>query len=311
MPIDYLSFHPFCGISSYHLQTILPTFLPKGKPPPSRHHLISLGDGDTLSLEISTPKHWRKSDPSVVLVHGMGGCDSSRYMVRVARKLYAQNIKTVRVNLRGAGCSRSKMPYHAGTSFDILRLLEVLKEESPASLVSVIGFSLGGNVVLKLAGELGDQAKTLARTFIAVCAPIDLADAVHRIEAERNRIYHFYYLKKLCKQARPWGDWTKTKSLSQLDEKLTVPLWGYLDRNDYYQQCSSIRFLSNIRQKTHLLFSQDDPFVRWEPLREISIPSEVHISIASGGGHMGFLGSMLEPGPIHGADPLIIRWALD
>ena len=207
----------------------------------------------------------------------------------------------------GSGKGLSKLPYNAGTSRDVLKVLEFLKEAAPASEIVLIGFSLGGNVVLKLAGELGAKAAGLINTFIAVCAPLDLAQTVRSMQERRNRFYHFYYLKKICEQAQEWHP-QKVRTIYEFDDLVTAPLWGYKGADDYYQNCSCIRFLGAIQQSTHLLFAEDDPFISSDRLREITVPNAVSIWIAKRGGHMGFLGKTSKAHRPYWMDHLLMNW---
>lgn len=278
-------FRPLPGLSSSHLQTIMSAYLPAGKEPPTKQWLVAIGNGDFLSCEISVPEKWQEA---VVMVHGLGGSAKSKYMVRLARKFYHQGYKVVRVNLRGCGSGRdlSKLPYHAGTSGDLLAVLEALRPIAP---LHVLGFSLGANMVLKLAGELGYQAKGLVKSFVAVCPPIDLANSVQRIEERRHRLYHAYYLKRILAQAMPWSP-QKISSIYEFDDRLTAPLWGYCGADEYYRANSALSFLEKIEQTTHLLFSDDDPFISTKSLEQCALPPAVQLYKTTHGGHMGFLG---------------------
>ena len=304
------SFKPFPYLSSPHLQTIISSFLPSGAAPPSAGRLIDLGEGDRLSCHVSTPAEWSPRDPTAVLIHGMGGSHESGYMVRIARKLFHANIRCVRANLRGAGSGAglSRRPYHAGTSSDVLCVLQDLKREFPDSNIALIGFSLGGNIILKLAGELGEGARELVRSFIAVCPPLDLEDAVLRIEMKRNRLYHSFYLSRIRKQAGLWGDWKNVKTLSYFDDAMTARLWGFANRHDYYKSCSSLQFIPKIRQTAFLLFAQDDPFISWEKLKEVTLPPNVRAWLVANGGHMGFLGSVSQKRGVYALDSLLLEW---
>ncbi len=304
-----LNFHPLPGMASSHLQMIAATFLPPGNPPPSQSLHIELGQGDRLSCEISTPAQWKQTDPTVALVHGMGGCHSSSYMIRMARKLYRRGIKAVRINLRGCGLGKglSKLPYNGGTSGDMLKVLEVLKGQAPASEITLIGFSLGGNIILKLAGELGAEAPQWVKAFIAVCPPLDLAEAVQTIQEKRNRLYHAYYLKRIIEQSRPWNP-PKVRTLYAFDDAITGPLWGYAGADDYYRACSSARFIPKIQQTTHLLFAKDDPFIRLDRLQGLAVPESVQLWAAERGGHMGFLGKTPGGRSLYWMDYLLLNW---
>ncbi|MES2199039.1 MAG: alpha/beta fold hydrolase [Chlamydiota bacterium] len=309
MRVNNLNFKPFLRLSSKHFQMVVSSCFFSGKGPPSKGHHIDLGEGDFLSCEISTPENFQANDPTVVLVHGLGGCHSSSYMIRMSRKIYFKGNKVVRINLRGCGSGKglSKLPYNAGSSNDVLKVLQSLKQDAPSSEITVVGFSLGGNIALKLAGELGVEAKKLVKTFIAVCSPLDLAHTVSQIQEKRNRLYHYYYLKKICKQAKSWI-FRDIRTLYEFDDLVTAPLWGYNGAAEYYKNCSSLQFLPDIRQSTHLLLAKDDPFVDLDKLQGVSLPDAVSLWITKQGGHMGFFGkSSKEHGP-YWMDEVLINW---
>lgn len=307
--MKHLDFKPAFGLSSKHLQIVLSAFLPPGKAPPSDHLFVDIGKGDKLSCHVSTPASWDPQGRIVVLIHGLGGSHNSRYMVRMARKLYARNDKVVRVNLRncGTGEGLSSLPYCGGNSQEIREVLHWLKNQHPYSEIQLIGFSLGGNIVLKMAGELGDEAKTLIKTCIAVCPPINLEQCVNAIERREHAIYHSYYLNSIIKQARQWLP-GKISSIYEFDDKLTAPLWGFSGAKEYYQACSSENFLSKIACESHLLFARDDPFISLDSLESMSLPKSVNIWVAPHGGHMGFLGKVTKPKEFHWMDQQLLKW---
>lgn len=302
-----LNFKPFLGLYSRHLQMIFSAYSLKGSSPPSHSWLVDIGEGDRLSCEVSIPTHWKANNGTIVLIHGLGGSHTSGYMIRMARKFYKNGNKIVRVNLRGcgSGAGLSKLPYSAGNSLDLLHVLQSLKIEAPDSEISVIGFSLGGNIVLKLAGELGISANKLVKTFTAVCPPLDLGHTVNLIQRRAYFLYHRYYLKKIFKQARPWMN-QKCLSLYEFDDKITGPLWGFKGAQDYYHHCSSKRFLSTIQCETHLILAEDDPFVSINPLKEISLPNHLHVWTSKYGSHMGFLGRTAEKKGLQWLDHLLL-----
>lgn len=310
--IKKLNFRPFPGLSSRHLQTILSAYRRPGASPPSKEWVVKLEDNNALSCEVSIPPHWTENDKTVVLIHGLGGSHSSNYMVRISRKLYLWGNKVVRINLRGCGSGKelSKLPYNGGNSEDVLRVLQELKKETPHSEIYAVGFSLGGNVILKLAGELGTEASQLVKCFIAVCPPLDLAHTVEMIEKKRHGLYHFYYLKRISKQAHPWTR-QKFRSLREFDNSVTAPLWGYKDAKDYYQSCSSLRYLPKIRHTTHLLFAEDDPFIDMTLLKDVNLPSHVHVWSTKHGGHMGFIGLNAKEHRFYWLDQLLLNWIND
>jgi len=306
MHFNRLNFKPLTGTSSSHLQTIISALLPPGISPPSENQIVDLGSNEFLSCEVSTPATWKESDQTAVLVHGMGGSHASNYMVRMAQKLYLRGQKVIRVNLRGCGSGKelSKLLYHAGTSQDILKILFDLKQKFPASEIALIGFSLGGNIILKLAGELGLEAKKLVKVFIAVSAPLNLAESVSKIQEKKNCLYHLYYLKRIRAQS---GN-QKIATLYAFDDQITAPSWGYKSANDYYEACSSLHFLPHIQQSTHLLFAQDDPFISLDQLQEMTLPSAINVWTTEKGGHLGFLGKTATSKSFYWMDELLLNW---
>lgn len=308
-PVQKLDFKPLWGITSRHFQLIVPAYLPAGKPPMSQQWLVDIGNQDKLSCEVSTPQVWQYGQPTVALVHGLGGSHNSPYMVRTARKLSQRGFRAVRINLRGSGSGKglSRLPYSAGTSADILHVVQKLKAEAPQSDLILIGFSLGGNIVLKLAGELKEEAGQWLKQVIAVCPSIDLAQTTRWIQRKGNFLYHRYYLKRLLEQAKPWIK-EDFPSIYAYDDKVTGPLWGFSGADDYYQKCSSISFIDKIRCPARLLFAKDDPFVSMECLDKISIPAQVQIYATQFGSHMGFLGYADQSWDPFWMDQLLLSW---
>lgn len=303
-----LSFEPCFGISSRHLQMILSAYLPAGKEPPSENLIVEVGNGDKISCHVSTPPKWADTYRTVVMVHGMGGSACSRYMIRMARKLYYKNVKVVRVNLRNCGSGRglSKLPYCAGNSSDIFKVLIKIKDKTPNSPIQLIGYSLGGNIGLKLAGELGKKSIDLVEKYIAVCPPFNLEKSIEAILSKQNQIYHKYYLKNILKQGRPWVQ-NSINSLLQLDERFTGPLWGFSGAKEYYQKCSCINFLPYITKQTNILVAKDDPFIPLSSLDDASISEHVNIWATKFGSHMGFLGPFTS-GQFQWMDHILLKW---
>ncbi len=291
--IEYLSFQPARGLRSPHLQTTIPIFFSKGgDEPPSIPYFVNLEDGDRLYCKMSTPHGWEPDQKTVVLVHGLGGTFSSVYMIRMSRKLYNKGMRVLRVNLRGnsEGIEFATRPYHGGTSQDILEVLHQIKNSTPKSPVTLIGYSLGGNISLKLLGELGDQAKDWIEKVIAICPPIDLKRTQDLLLYPSNHMYHRYYVKWLRILGRRWLGKQKIHSIFDFDTHVTAPYWGFKDPYDYYQQCSSKYYLSSIKQKTYLILAKDDPFVDYQSVLTSSCSSALKICLSKYGGHMGFWG---------------------
>lgn len=307
--MEKLDFQPLFGLSSKHLQTIIPACRSPGQEPPWECKLIELGNKDLLACKVSIPPSWKPTGKTLVLVHGLGGSDTSTYMIRLSRKLYENNYKVLRVNLRGCGEWKglSKLPAYAGASADLLQVIKACKKDAPESNIVVIGFSLGGNIALKLAGELGDKAPLYIAHLIAVSPPLDLADSVRLISLKRHALYHSYYLKNFSAQVKPWLI-KPASSIYELDQTVIAPNWGFLTVDEYYEKCSCKTFLPAIRLKTDLLFAADDPFVDLRPLQGITLPPQVKVWITPKGGHMGFIGKTLPEHHSYWLDQLLLDW---
>ena len=306
--IKKLNFRPLPGLSSKYLQMILSAYSWRGKEPLSQTQFVDLGNGDSAACEISTPPSWNQTDQTIAMIHGLGGSHRSTYLVRIARKLYNKGYKVVRINLRGCGSGKgkSKLPYSAGNSNDVLTVIQALKKQDPLSDITLIGFSLGGNIVLKLAGEIGGEAKKLLKTIIAICPSIDLAHSTGLIQERRHRLFHRYYLNKILEQDALLKA-KNIQSIYELDELITGPAWGFKGADEYYQKCSSKPLLANIQQETHILFAEDDPFVSMDVLKNLPISDHVHLWSTKHGGHMGFIG-FTNSYSLNWLDQLLIHW---
>jgi uncharacterized protein len=308
--IRWLDFCPLLGLSSSHLQTILPICMGGGEPPLTKSWIVDLQDGDRLCCEVSIPPDWKEGGKTVVLVHGLGGCHESPYMIRMARKFYETGKRVVRVNLRGCGTGKgmAKRPYNAGTSGDLLEVLQALKKDSSHSDLTVIGFSMGGNIVLKLAGELGDHAEKWVHAFIAICPPLDICHSLLLLDKTNNYLYRRYYLKSVASQGMSWLNNLEIESLLEFDQLVTAPLWGYKSAMEYYESCSSRHFLPEIKHRTHILFAMDDPFISMSILNDIAVPQQVNIWVTQYGGHMGFIGKTPTQYESKWMDYLLLNW---
>ena len=290
---EHLDFRPAVGFASPHMQTILPIiFRVKGKEPSSTPLMISLPDGDSLFCKMTTPPAWKDTDKTMILIHGLGGSESSSYMIRLSRKFYQAGYRSLRINLRGSGpwAHSAHRPYHAGTSDDVLQAVHLLKSKNPESPITLIGFSLGGNIALKLNGELGEGAKLLLEATFAICPPIDLAYTTHELLKKSNLLYHRYYIHGLGKMGARWISKKDFRSIIDFDQYVTAPYWGYQDAFDYYRQCSGKIFIPRIRQTCHLIFAADDPFVDYRSALQDPLFHSTKIWLSPYGGHMGFWG---------------------
>lgn len=312
-------FRPLPLLTNPHVQTLVAAKLTLPLEPPSTTQLVKLPDDDTIALEVSTPQNWQPDDHPVMLLHGLCGCHRSSYMQRLARKLLRYGIRAVRMNLRGCGSGKglARYPYHSGQSADVLAVLESLQQACPRSPVTLVGFSLGGNISLKLAGELAVMIPANVQRVIAICSPVDLEACVRRLLQPANRLYNRYFTQLLCaevayRQTRfpdlPPVKLPQRLSLYEFDEYYTAPQGGFRDALDYYRQCSAAPLVPQITIPCHILFAADDPVVDAHALDGVALPPNVQVLCTSYGGHLGFLGIPGRPGGYHAMDAQLLAW---
>jgi uncharacterized protein len=292
-------FRPAWLLRGGHAQTIAGYFRDEaGAGPPAVLREVPLADGDRLALHESAPAPGRPPNGSaVLLVHGLAGCHRSSYMRRIAGKLVAAGTRVFRLDLRmcGAGAGWATKPYHAGQSADVREALAAIAGLAPDTPVRLVGFSLGGSVALKLAGE--PPAPPNLAAVLAVCPPIDLEFGVRRLaNTAALRAYDRYFAKALVQQVGAWqaanpaaprvGFARPPRGILEIDELVTAPFAGFASASDYYRHSSPGQYLGAIRVPTEILAAADDPLVPPGPLRAAAIsPAVRRREIPAGGGH--------------------------
>lgn len=307
VPID---FNPFPGLGSPHIQTILACFAPGGLSPPSKAMIVPLNDGDALSCEVSTPSTWKPTDPTIILIHGLGGCHSASYMVRFGRKLYLAGYRVLRLNMRSCGSGRglAKLPYHGGLSSDVLQVVKVLKQGHPDSPITLVGYSLGGNIALKLASELGEAGSSIVEQTIAVCPPVNLAETAEIMARPVNHLYNRYYMHHLANFTKEWTQGQSFSTIYEFDQIVTAPQWGFSSPAAYYQDSSSCNRLTKIKHPCHILLAADDPFINFRSCTESARSASVKVWLSDHGGHMGFFGWPDKEHGYYWLDKLLLQW---
>ena len=314
---DGIRFRPTPLLANPHLQTIVATQIRLTRPPPSTTLLAPLDDGDQLALEVSTPEGWNPGDRTVLLIHGLCGCQESNYLVRIAKKLFLKGVRAVRMNQRGCGTGRglARYLYHSGRSEDVLTALRTLRETSPVS--SVVGFSLGGNMALKLAGELGTAAREYFDHLVAICPPANLLACAYLISRPSSRIYDQFFIRLLRRMVNDRHalfpdlgpvDLPEELTLYGFDDVYTAPHSGFVNALDYYTRSSSAPLVSNIHVPCHILFAEDDPFIDPDALDGVRVPTNVEVVRTRHGGHLGFLGVPGSGDGFRWMDAQILKW---
>lgn len=305
------------------MQTLAGAYLPGPRfAYRARQHIVELSDGDRIVLHDDRPAAWQPGDRAALLIHGLGGCHLSAYMQRISAKLESRGVRSFRMDLRGcgAGTALARLPYHSGRSDDAAAALETIAMLCPGSPVALIGFSLGGNIALKLLGELGDRPCGILDRAVAVCPPADLTAAIGHISRPRNRLYERHFLRRLIAQVRqrrklladlPGVDWTQApRRLWDFDDVYTAPVSGFGGADEYYRLASSLRVRQGICRPALVIAAQDDPLVPVASLDPLSECPMVQLEIAPSGGHLGFV-SRREGADRRWLDWRIVTWVVD
>ena len=251
--------------------------------------------------------HWQKERAScatILVVHGLEGSAERGYAKGTAEKAWRAGFNVVRMNVRNCGDTEHLSPtlYDSGLSRDLSRVAEGIVESTQSSNAAIfmVGFSMGGNQALKLAGEAGDHPPPWLKGVVAVSPALDLAACAAAIHRGFNQVYErrflFSLLRRMKTKARLYPgrfDLSRRRSVRSLrdfDEVFTGPYQGYGNADQYYAKASAIRVVDQIRVPTLIIQAKDDPFVPYECLRHPSIQNNpaIRLLITETGGHVGF-----------------------
>ena len=250
--------------------------------------------------------HWQPDaapKPTLLLLHGLEGSSDAHYMRGIAAKAWQRGFNVVRLNQRNCGGTEhlSRGLYHSGLTADPLSVLRELVERDRLSQIAIAGYSLGGNLALKLAGELAEDAPPQLKAVCAVSPVLELDVCVRAIERRHNLAYEWNFVRNLKGRLRRKAaafptDWDLTKlrriwSIRAFDEHYTAPHHGFEGASDYYHRASAMRVIDRVRVPALVITAADDPFVPPEPFSDPRITSNPHITtiVTSHGGHCGFV----------------------
>ncbi|GAB6388580.1 hydrolase [Stutzerimonas marianensis] len=309
------SFEPSRWLPGGHLQTLWNPFFRRMPALPRRRERLWLADGDFLDLDWHGPHE--AEVPLVLVLHGLTGSSNSHYVIGLQQRLAERGWASVAANWRGCSGEPNLLPraYHSGASDDLAEVIAHLQATRPLAPLHAVGYSLGGNVLLKYLGETG--AKAPLQKAVAVSVPYRLDQCADRIGLGFSRVYQAHFMKAMVayvkdKQQRfqhegltehlgalqRLGSLSGMRTFWDFDGRFTAPLHGYVDANDYYRRASSRYFLPDIRVPTLLIQAEDDPFVFRHSLPEPGeLSATTTLELHANGGHVGFVeGSPLKPG---------------
>jgi predicted alpha/beta-fold hydrolase len=326
MPAGFPAFIPCRGLSSGHLQTIVGNYFPR---PTFRLATVS----ETVEVDPADGSrvlchcHWqaepvRAGRLTVILVHGLEGSSDSGYIQGVAARAWQAGWNVVRMNMRTCGGTETLTPtlYHSGLSSDVGVVVRHYAKQFGLERVALAGYSMGGNLVLKLAGEWGNQPPLCA--VAAVCPAIDLAVGADALHEGLNRLYEWNFLRGLLarykRKAKLYpGIYASRKSIGpvrsirEFDDKIVARYWDFRDADDYYDRAAAARVVERIAVPTLMLHAQDDPFIRLLPETRARLRANPHVTFIETrhGGHCAYLSR--DPGnEIHWAEATVMRFLL-
>ena len=307
---DPAPFTPRAWLRGGHLQTIAGNFLPRpNQLPPCTSELIEVSPAQhgQIASQVLCHCHWQPAESraerlTVILLHGLEGSSASQYVVGNANKMWRAGFNVVRMNMRNCGGTEALSPtlYHSGLSGDVAAVMSSLTARFGLKRIALAGYSMGGNLVLKLAGEVGAAAANL-RAVAAVSPALDLGPSADALHLPLNRLYERRFLRALIRRFRRKArlfphvyDVTRAdgiRSLRDFDERITALYAGFAGATDYYHRASAARVLATIAVPTLILHALDDPFVRITEESRATIAANRNITLVEPehGGHCAFL----------------------
>jgi predicted alpha/beta-fold hydrolase len=306
------AFKPAWWLPGPHLQTLWPTFARRGEKLQLKRERVELSDGDFIDIDWTT----QTTGPIVLVLHGLEGSVNSPYAQGILKALSQHGWRSGVMHFRGCSGEVNRLPrtYHSGDTGDLAAIIRILQTREPTTPIAVIGFSIGGNVLLKWLGETEGNHSLAAA--VAVSVPFQLNKSVDRLREGFSLIYEKHLLKclqlkiveKFRSQPSPVSLPTmeSLKTIRQFDNEITAPLHGFASAEDYYTKSSSRQFLKSIQVPTLILHAKDDPFM---PASVIPNPDElssaIQLEVLPKGGHVGFVSGSVPWRPQYWLDERI------
>lgn len=297
-------FIPLRLLRNAHLMTIAVAFWPRRflQLPRSVTRRFEVEPGTQVRGEC----HWQKNPrehPTLVLLHGLEGSSESSYILGTAEKAWVAGFNVVRLNQRNCGGTENltKTLYHSGLSGDIRSVILELIERDGMREVFAAGFSMGGNLVMKMVGEFEDSAPPELRGFAAVAPAFDLASCADALERPRNFLYELHFVRRLKRRMRykaslfpecyPVDGMKSIRTVREFDDLITARYCGFQNAVDYYARSSANRLVAGIRRPTLILTARNDPFVPFASFDIRAIRDNPHITLVAPeyGGHCAFV----------------------
>ena len=279
-----------------------------GKPrtfpalPPPQPRFFDVAPGTRVLAHCHwQPRPWEH--PTLIALHGLESSSDAHYVRGLADKAFAAGFNAVRLNQRNCGATEhlSDSLYHSGLTGDPIAVMRELIEVDGLKAFAIAGYSLGGNLALKLAGDSGANPPEELCAVCAVSPTMDLAVCVDALEERQNAIYQWHFVRNLKRRMRrkaaAWpGKWkldalSHIRTIREFDDAYTAPFHGFRDSADYYERASAMRVIDKIRIPTLIITAADDPFVPLGPFKEAAIARNrnIRLKLTPHGGHCGFI----------------------
>jgi uncharacterized protein len=318
-------FIPRRALRSGHVMTVYSWGKPRrfpGLAPVDRYFDVAPG------VRVLGHCHWQRErarHPALLALHGLEGSSSAHYMRGLAQKAFAAGFNVVLLNQRNCGGTEelSETLYHSGLTGDAVHVLRELTEIDGIDRIAVAGYSLGGNLALKLAGDYGADAPAHLRAVCAVSPILEVGICVRALERRQNFIYQWNFVRGLKRRMRrkehthpgrfPLERLGDVRTVRQFDEYFTAPHFGFAGADDYYHKVSATRVIDRIRIPTMIITAEDDPFVPVEPFRDPRLTSNpnIRLIITRHGGHCGFITTGEKGGDCYWAEDRIIEFVTE
>lgn len=333
LEFSYPAFVPRKYLKNSHLQTLAGNFLPRN---------IVLPNPEALLVKVEDPIdaygatmvrcdcHWQPEDVraerlTVILIHGLEGSSSSQYVVGNTARMLAAGWNVVRMNMRSCGGTDALSPtiYHSGRSEDVARVLQRIVKEHDLKQVAIVGYSMGGNMALKLLGEFGESAPAHLKAVVGISPLMDLAPSAKALHQKSNFLYERHFVRALRRRLRTKAELfprlypvelaSKLNSMRDFDQYVVAQYGGFRDADDYHQKVASSHFASAFSLPTLILHAIDDPFIRMLPATRSALLANPWVNLieTSHGGHCAFLSSAAAgstQGDRYWAEHLLLRF---
>jgi uncharacterized protein len=319
-PSEYI-YRPAWWVPGAHLQTLWGKFARRRAAVTSESVVLDTPDGDTIELvRVDAPAN----APRILLLHGLEGTVRSHYVGGMLSAAAALGWGADLLVFRGCGPrpNRARRFYHSGETTDLALAVDHVTRSFPYAPLLLAGVSLGGNVLLKWLGEVGEEAPRNLRAAAAVSVPFDLERGSRFVSRGFSKVYERHFLRSLRRKAMAKlaripdlfnaGALERVNTLYGFDDVVTAPVHGFRDAHDYYSRSSSLGWLERIRVPTLLLSAADDPFLPREVLDEVRVVArrndDLHLEFVDRGGHVGFVSGVLPWKPVYYAERRVISF---